>query len=87
MGTCDDIRTRHLQSAPDRNPYGLGLYQGACTMNNILRVGGLIWTACGAAWLVLGYITQIETAYIVGVGCLAAAALFYNMGGDYNDCA
>jgi hypothetical protein len=54
-------------------------------MNNILRVGGLIWTACGAAWLVLGYITQVETAYIVGVGCLAAAALFSHMGSTYND--
>ena len=54
-------------------------------MKRLLRLSGLIWTACSAGWLVLGYITGLDIAYIVGVGCLAAAALFYNMGGDYND--
>ena len=52
-------------------------------MKRLLRMGSLIWTACSAGWFVLGYVTGLTQAYMTGVGCLAVAALFYNMGGDY----
>ena len=54
-------------------------------MTRLLRRSGLIWTACAAGWLVLGYITGLASAYLVGVGCLTMAVRFYNMASAYKE--
>jgi len=43
-------------------------------------LGSYIWTACSAGWLVIGYVTGVEMAYAVGVGCGCMSALFLYCG-------
>ncbi|MEE8481707.1 MAG: hypothetical protein V3S12_00005, partial [Acidiferrobacterales bacterium] len=37
------------------------------------RIGGFIWTACSAAWLVLAWATSVPEAAFVGIGCAVLA--------------
>ena len=47
---------------------------------NWLKVGSLIWTGCGAAWLVLGVVTDLPECYGVGLGCIAVSYGFHRSG-------
>lgn len=47
---------------------------------NWYKIGGLIWTGCAASWLVLGITFDIPSAFVVGLGCIAAACAFNWMG-------
>jgi hypothetical protein len=38
--------------------------------------GTYIWTACSAGWFVIAYITQVDVAWIVGIGCILVAYLW-----------
>ena len=45
-------------------------------MRRVFRYGSYVWTASGAGWLVLGVVTGVEMAYVVGLGCCACAGLW-----------
>lgn len=47
---------------------------------NWYKIGSLIWTGCGAAWLVLGITFDMPQALVVGLGCCAASYAFHRMG-------
>lgn len=46
---------------------------------NWYQIGSLIWTGCGAAWLVLGIVTDLPECFLVGIGCIVVSALFNEM--------
>jgi hypothetical protein len=49
-------------------------------MSAFFKYGSFIWTASGAGWLVLGVVTGLVEAYVVGLGCCACAGLWLIVG-------
>ena len=49
---------------------------------NWYKAGGLIWTACGACWLVIGIQFDMPEAYLCGLSCCVASWAFHRMGGE-----
>lgn len=49
------------------------------------QIGGLIWTGCAAAWLVLGVVTGLPECYLVGLGCIAVSYAFHKIGESMNE--
>lgn len=47
---------------------------------NYYKLGGLLWTASGAGWTVIGYTFDSPPAILAAIGCLVAAAIFNEMG-------
>ena len=49
---------------------------------NALKWGALAWTASGAGWAVLAYLTGLPECGITAVLCLGMAAVFNELGSE-----
>jgi len=49
------------------------------------RIGGMIWTACGAGWLVIYFVTGVWQSLLVGLGCVCLSYAFHKIGEDLGE--
>lgn len=46
--------------------------------------GTYMWTASSAGWFVLAYVTDVQEAWVTGMGCGVCAAIWYLVTRDWD---